>query len=290
MKYIKGFLCCCMVLLLASCFSASKYYKEGIESLDVKNYVNAEENLKKAIDNGYTRNNVKVIYSIVSEYNDAKQYYDKREYDKASMHIGKIPHSYSDYSIGVDVDFLKSQLKECEKISSSISKAQSLLDSGEYEDANEIVLAIDTKYATDEQLTEIENIRLQIKLERKNNDYYVLNKIDALVENYVYALCESVNTGDFRALKGCLYEGSSIYKTQQSYIANMAKKDVYEYVKDYKVNSVDWKSETSCVISTIETYEIYVGDDYRTQTFRYTYDVIETNDKQLFLTSIKKSS
>lgn len=290
MKHIKMFLCCCMILLLASCSSAGKNYEKGIANLDVKNYVDAELCFKNAIDEGYTKDNVNVIYTIVSEYNDAKECYDAGEYDKTQEHIDKIPYTYSDYLIGIDIDILKEQLKTIEEIATSISKAKNLLDSGEYETANEIILMLDTQHATDEQIVEAERLKHQIKLKKKNNDYEVLSKINTLIDIYVHGLCEAVNTGDFRPLKGCLYEDSSIYEEQKSYIESMKKKNIYEYVQDFKVNSVEWESETSCVVSTSETYRIFDGTKYRTQTFRYTYDVIETNDKQLFLTTIEKSS
>lgn len=290
MKKNKMILCCIIILLLASCSSAGKYYEEGIMNLSIKNYGTAETYLKKAIDEGYTKDDVNVIYTIVSEYNNAKEYYDQGDYNSALTHIEKIPYSYSDYLIGIDIDTLKDKLEKYKEIDESISKAKKLLDSGEYEDANSIILMIDTQYATDEQIQESEKIKRQIKLEKKNNDYDVSKKIDALVDTYVHGLCQAVNTGDFRPLKGCLYENSSIYKEQESYISKMAKKEIYEYVNDYSVTNIEWESETTCIISTSETYDIFDGDTYRTETFRYTYEVIETSDKQLFLTSIKKSS
>ena len=285
MKHIRTLIGCCMILLLASCSSAGKYYEAGITNLNIKNYVVAESNFKNAVEEGYTKDNVNVIYTIVSEYNNAKECYDGGQYDDAASYIEKIPNTYSDYVIAADIDVLKEQLKKIEDVASSIAKAQNLFDAGEYDDANAIILMIDTQYATDKQSEEISNIKRRIHLKKKNKDYEVLTRINTLVDSYVHGLCEAVNTGDFRPLTGCLYEGSNIYNTQKSYVASMAKK----YVNDFAVNSVEWETETTCVISTSETYDIYDGIKSRTQTFRYTYDVIETTDKQLFLTDIRKS-
>ena len=120
----------------------------------------------------------------------------------------------------------------------------------------------------------------------------VLERIDALVYAYVNGLCEAVNTGEFKPLKGTLYAGSSIYNEQRSYIQGLANVDIYEYCSDYEVSSVNWETETNCVISTIETYRLYnyTDEENTTVTLRYTYDVIETADGQLFLTSIRKSN
>ncbi len=289
MKRVKIILCCFVILLLTSCATAEKAYKEGMANLEVKNYTAAEECFKKAVDDGYTKDNVRVIYTIVSEYNNAKECFDADEYEKAREHFDKIPNMYGDYLIGIDINVLKEQIEEIEKLNASILKAKNLLESGDYDDANAILLMLDTSRATEKQLTEVEELKKQVKLEKKNNDHEVITKIENLVQDYVWGLCEAVNTGDFRALKGSLYEGSSIYETQKAFIAKKGGKGIYEFALDAKVNSVKWTSETECIISTSESYEIYDNKGYRTQTFRYTYGVIETKDKQLFLTSIKNS-
>ncbi len=267
-------------------------YDEGISKLEIKDYVAAEASFKKILDNDPDQNNINVIYTIVSEYNNAKKYYDAGEYDTAMTHIDKIPHSYTNYSIGIDVDALKNQLKNIKDIDVYVSKAASLLESGEYSEANEIILKIDTQYSTDKQQEEIKALQKQIQLEKKNQDKVVLEKLDTLVRTYANGLCEAVNTGNFKPLKGTLYKGSSIYAEQVAYIEKMSNIDIFEYNMGAEVSSVDWQSETTCVISTIETYEIYnyTAEDYSTQTFRYTYDVIETPDGQLFLTSIRESN
>lgn len=293
MKYVKILLCCglcCAMMLLTACKLPIQHYKDGLENLEIKNYTAAEASFKSAIEGGYKKDNIKVIYAIVSEYNKAKKCFDNGEYEQAQKHVDNIPHTYSNYLIGIDINDLKDKLEEVQKIADSISKVKKYLESGDYEDANAIVLNIDTEHASEEQIKEIDELKLQVKLERKNHDYEVTQKINSLVTNYVYGLCEAVNMGDFRPLKGCLYENSSIYKEQKSYISKMAKKDITEYVIDYEVTNIEWKTETTCIISTIETYGIYQNFEYTTQTFRYKYNVIETEDKQLFLTTIEKSS
>ncbi len=292
MKRIKAILLCCMALFLTACSFISQNYKAGVENLKIKDYVAAESCFKKAIDEGYNKNDVNVIYAIVSEYNLANKYYDAGEYDKALTHLNKIPNTYSNYSLSKDVDILREQLTESKNIEDSIAKAKNLLEYGEYNEANNIVLEIDTQYSTDKQKDEIKELQKQIQIKKKNQDTVVLEKINTLVRTYANGLCEAVNTGQFKPLSGTLYKDSSIYKEQMSYIARMAQKDIYEYCKGIEVSSVNWISETECVISTIETYQIYnyTAGDYSAQTFRYTYDVIETADGQLFLTTIRKSN
>lgn len=269
-----------------------KNYKDGMANLEIKNYPAAEACFKKLLEKDPDKNDINLIYTIVSEYNFTKKYYDKADYDAAITHLDKIPNSYSSYSIGADVEVIKGQLKNIRDIDIAITKAKNLLESGEYNEANEVILKIDTQYSTDKQSEEISSLQKQIKIKKKNDDPIVLDKIKTLVRTYANGLCEAVNTDNFKPLNGTLYYGSSIYKEQVSYIAKMANQEIYEYCESAEVTSVNWTTDTDCVISTIETYEIYNLDneDYSTQTFRYTYDVIETSDGQLFLTSIRKSN
>ncbi len=292
MKRIRIILVCCMAVLLTACSFVSKNYEAGVEKLKAKDFVAAESYFKKAIDEGYNKNDIDVIYEIVSEYNLANKCYSDGEYEKGLAHIGKIPSVYSKYSIVTDVDSLKEKLTKSKEIDDTIAKVKNLFEYGEYSEANALILQIDTQQSTDKQNGEIQELQKQIQIKKKNEDATVLAKINTLVRTYANGLCEAVNTGQFKPLSGTLYKDSAIYNEQKSYIARMATKDIYEYCLGIEVSSVSWTSETECVISTIETYQIYnyTAEDYSSQTFRYTYDVIETADGQLFLTTIRKSN
>lgn len=292
MKRIKVILLCFAAVLLTACSFVSKNYEAGVEKLKAKDFIAAESYLKKAIEEGYDKNDIDVVYTIVSEYNLANKCYEDGEYEKGLEHIGKIPSVYTNYSLVTDVDSLKENLTKSKEIDDSIAKAKSMVEYGEYSEANVLILQIDTQHATEKQNDEIQELQKQIQIKKKNQDATVVAKINTLVRTYANGLCEAVNTGQFKPLSGTLYKDSAIYNEQKSYIARMATKDIYEYCLGIEVSSVNWTSETECVISTIETYQIYnyTSEEYSSQTFRYTYDVIETADGQLFLTTIRKSN
>ena len=292
MKRIKVLFICCMVVFLTACSFASKNYEAGVEKFKIKDFVAAETYFKKAIDEGYNKKDINTVYTIVREYNLANKCYSDGEFEKALEHLEKIPKEYAEYSIRQDVELLKEKITKSKDIEDSIEKVKDLVEFGEYSEAKSAVLKIDIEDCNDQQKEEIESLKKQILLKQKNQDPLVLAKINTLVYTYAHGLCEAVNTGEFQPLVGTLYQGSSIYNVQKSYIASMANKDIYEYCLGSEVSSVEWISETECVISTIETYQIYNYDEeyYSSKTLRYTYDVIETADGQLFLTTIRKSN
>ncbi|MBQ4562771.1 MAG: tetratricopeptide repeat protein [Clostridia bacterium] len=267
-------------------------YDEGIIKLEIKDYAISEACFKKLLELDPDNDDINVIYTIISDYNTAKSHFDKGEYYTAIAYLDKIPHSYVDYPISADIDVLNTQLKSFKETSASITKATSLLESGEYNEAGDVLLTIDDQYVTDEQREEIKALQKQIQLKKKNQDPVALNRLNALADAYSIGLCEAVNSGVFAPLNGTLYHGSSIYAEQVAYIAKMSKISIYERCLGMDVISVNWTSESTCVISTIETYEIsnYSAGRFYTETFRYTYDVIETSDGQLFLTTIRKSN
>lgn len=49
-----------------------------------------------------------------------------------------------------------------------------------------------------------------------------------------------LETGEFKALRGALYQGSSIYKEQMAYVERVSPKDIYEYCESIEVSSVNW--------------------------------------------------
>lgn len=282
--------CISVIILTTSCsFTGGKYYEDGIKKLEIKEYEAAEESFKQAIDKGYTDNKVDVIYTIISSYNNALKLYNSKEYDDAQEYLDKIPNSYTEYIISHDVDVLKHNMEKHNEAYNSLKRAKTLVEQGKYADANAVILLIDDTMLSDQQVEEFEDLKKLITLKQKNENAYYIKKIDDLVENYVYALCDAVNENQFKALQGCLYKGSAIYNLQKSYISKVGPKEIYEYVYDYSVSNIDWISEDECVISTVEVYNIYNGDDYSRQTFKYTYHVIETEDKQLYLTELEKS-
>lgn len=269
-----------------------KSYKSGMTNLEIKDYASAETSFKKILDKDSEQNSIKILYTIVSEYNKAKSCCDSGEYETAETHLDKIPNSYTNYSIGSDIDDLKEQMKSVKNIDLSISKATSLLEAGNYQDANDILVKIDMGYLSAEQTEVVKSLQKRVQLMKKNKDPIVLERINALVQTHVKGLCEAVNTGSFKPLSGTLYKGSTIYTEYISYIDFISKQDLSEYCEGAEVLGVNWTSETECVISTIETYRIYYwkkGESV-TQTFRYTYDVVETPDGQLFLTTLRESN
>lgn len=292
MKKINNLLTICFFALIftASCsLGGSKYYEDGMKNLEIKEYETSEKCFKQAIDKGYKDKNVDVIYSIVSCYNKALEAYNLNEYDDAQEYLDKIPNSYTEYILSHDIDLLKQNMEKHNEAYSNLKKANALVEQGKYADANAVILLIDNNMLSSQQIEELENTKKLISIKQKNKDTYYLKKIDDLIENYVYALCDAVNDNQFKSLKGCLYNGSPIYNTQKSYIAKVGPQDIYEYVDDYSVSNVDWISENECIISTVEVYNIYNGMNYSTQTFKFTYHAIETEDKQLYLTQIEKS-
>ena len=110
-----------MAMLLTACNAGGKYYEEGLRNLNIKNYAAAEESFKLAIDEGYTKDDVGAIYAIVSEYNEAKEHYDEGDYDRAKEHVDRIPHTYVNYLIAIDIEGLKGELKKIEDVVASIA-------------------------------------------------------------------------------------------------------------------------------------------------------------------------
>lgn len=283
-------ICIFVLMLISSCsIGGGRYYEDGIKKLEIKEYETAEACFKQAIDKGYKDKKVDVIYTILSSYNNALKAYNSKEYDDAQEYIDKIPNSYTEYIISHDVDMLKQSMEKHNEAYNSLKRVKTLVEQGKYSDANAVILLIDDSVLSNQQIEEFEETKRLITIKQKNENAYYVQKIDNLVKNYVYALCDAVNENQFKPLQGCLYKDSSIYNTQKSYIAKVGPKDIYEYVEDYSVSNIDWISENECVISTVEVYNIYNATNYSTQTFKYTYHVIETEDKQLYLTEIEKS-
>ena len=266
-------------------------YKNGIDLLNAKNYTGAEAIFKELLDKDSKQNNVKNVYSIVSEYNLAKPFFDTGDYNNTLTHLNKIPPSYINYPISADIDYMKNHIKAVNETAANLAEAASLVKSRKYDQAEQMLLKIDTNYTTADQNNEIAKYQTQIRLGRKNQSS--VPALNALITSYARSFVNSVNSGDFSYLESSrtLYPGSSIYNTQKSYINTLSQKPIFEQYLDARVESVSWTSDTTCVIKTVEKYRVdnRSTGKVETKTLRYTYDVIQTSDGSVYLKTIKKT-
>ena len=98
----KIFLLVTIALILcftASCSfgGASALYKSGMEAFDDENYELAESKFLSAIEKNYDKNNIKIMYDIVYNYNNALECLDKENYKDAEKFLNDIPKEYRKY-------------------------------------------------------------------------------------------------------------------------------------------------------------------------------------------------
>lgn len=189
-----------------------------LNALDLSYLVHATENYNNALTNNLV--DTKDYYGIEREFIKHIQYgidsFDLRQVDGqwlASINIAVITtvEKYSD---------LKLQLR----LIYSASEQQWQMD------------ALFSTY--DLHSTEVKEHSFDIADQEKNTPKAkVPLEADHLISNYLYALCDAINWGNFSYVEDELYPDSELYKSQKGLVERLYKDNVREEVISFKVHS-----------------------------------------------------
>lgn len=83
------------------------------------------------------------------------------------------------------------------------------------------------------------------------------NGPEAVVENYLKNFDIAVTNSDFSYILPYLKPGSAIYNEQQQYIM----RDISEQLNSFEIISVEHSNQQNCVVKTLETYFVQVGNE-----------------------------
>ena len=77
---------------------------------------------------------------------------------------------------------------------------------------------------------------------------------EAVVERYLKNFPQAVTNSDFSLIADCMKQGSAIYTEQEKYV----KRSIDETLDSYEIVDTQYNGDSSCVISTRETYYVQV--------------------------------
>lgn len=99
---------------------------------------------------------------------------------------------------------------------------------------------------------------------------------EAVVEQYLKNFPAAVTNGDFSLIEDCLKAGSDIYNEQKKYV----QRDITEQLDTYELTDVSYSGDSSCVVSTRETYNVQVqGKALQLMTQECKYRLEKSGDK-----------
>lgn len=105
-----------------------------------------------------------------------------------------------------------------------------------------------------------------------------------VVTDYIHDFENAINYQDYYYIEDYIKSGSPLHEMQSKYVQNI---DVAESLVTYAIDDTVYSSNTSCVVTTTETYDVYHSDgQIKTVTQHCRYDVEKVNGKWL-MTNLK---
>ncbi len=290
------------IITLILCFTAScsfggagALYKSGMEAFDDENYELAESKFLSAIEKNYDKNNIKIMYDIVYNYNNALECLDKENYKDAEKFLNDIPKEYRKYDIKEEIDDLEEIIEEYNKNINLYDNIISYAENELYDLVERTLPELDTRYLDGNQKKEITSVYKKIaeakKKERtlETGEKDATYEINSLLNKYAWGLVDAINTGDFLKVSDTLYPGSSIYSSQKNLVEKLSIDGTKQEMLSLSVKSINKTSDSTYTIITYEVCGVYEKDGtYKTKinNFKYTAKLY---DGALKLTSISKS-
>lgn len=144
-----------------------------------------------------------------------------------------------------------------------VKKVNDLLTDGKYSDMKSVFTELDSiaaAQASDDQMPSVSD----------GSDSDPADVVGQYIEEFPYAMTEE----DFSYIEDYLKPGSQIYKDQKNYI----KKGYEETLESYEIESVDYKDNKHCVVTSLESFYLQKpGDPLKLLTQRCKYVVVLTD-------------
>ena len=112
---------------------------------------------------------------------------------------------------------------------------------------------------------------------------------EAVVEKYLKNFPQAVTNSDFSLIADCMKQGSAIYTEQEKYV----KRSIDETLDSYEIVDTQYNGDSSCVISTRETYYVQVQGkalQLMTQECKYSLEKAGNDWKMTSFVDLKVTS
>lgn len=112
---------------------------------------------------------------------------------------------------------------------------------------------------------------------------------EAVVERYLKNFPQAVTNSDFSLIADCMKQGSAIYTEQEKYV----KRSIDETLDSYEIVDTQYNGDSSCVISTRETYYVQVQGkalQLMTQECKYSLEKAGNDWKMTSFVDLKVTS
>lgn len=171
-KLITIIMIICMIsLIVTGCENniVEKSIDQAKRQIESKEYDKALISLQTALDEEKESKEASELFSIVNNYQKAKELAIDGNYEEAKKVIDKIDSKYMNYAIRDDVELLKQQIKdrikESELVNDNLSKLLILIDEKNYEDSNILVEEIYKSVLNQEQKNKLDVLKARIESE-----------------------------------------------------------------------------------------------------------------------------
>ena len=144
-----------------------KAIEQGKLAMANKEYDKALSSFELAIDEGSKDEELHKMIRIIEKYNHAKSAYEQGQVEDAKDILDAISEDYTTYSIKDDIDKLKKEIDDINKVSeeikSEIEKLNTLFEDKCYDDAKDVISSLEKKELTQQQFKEVEDIKTKIE-------------------------------------------------------------------------------------------------------------------------------
>ncbi|MGE5328214.1 MAG: WG repeat-containing protein [Deltaproteobacteria bacterium] len=134
------------------------------------------------------------------------------------------------------------------------------------------------------------NINTKKQMYNKDESVKVINGyIEKVISNYENSMIQAINKNNFGLVQPYLVQGSNLYNSQKSLVANLYKKGIKEKVVECSISDFGWNTDrTEFKVYVNEKIAIkYPGKDFQTKKFSWVYTVKYLKGKYL-LSDIEK--
>lgn len=161
-------------------FGCGNKIKEQIDLakqyLNSGKYNEAKTELNGVLKEDSNNSEAKLLVDIITKFNNAKQDFDKKNFDKANKEISEIPKEYQQYNIKNDIEKLKEdinkRLNEIKEIDKKINDISKSINDGNLDAANKLLNELDKNNLNENQKNKIEDLKkdLNKKIEIKKQE------------------------------------------------------------------------------------------------------------------------
>jgi uncharacterized protein YecT (DUF1311 family) len=191
---------------------SSKAIEQGKLAMASKEYDKALASFQLAIDEGSKDKEVLKITEIIEMYKKASNLFNEGNIERSEKIVNEINEEYVNYLIKDDIDTLKKLIKDKQKanqeIASEIESLNKYFEEKNYDEANNLINSLEGKNLTDEQISQVNEVKTKIQEIKANNkqtastkNVYLqkLKKIEDEVSNIII-------NGDTLSMKAASYE------------------------------------------------------------------------------------